>query len=470
MSDLLTDRMVPIDGHGPTPEPASPWAVASLILSILWLGGLGSLAAVVLGIVALLQIRKAKSPKRGTGLATAGIIVGGVGAVGTALLVVGLLVAISQFGDIRIGIPPPSSYGLNIALSPDGTIGYVTEPASNRLLVIDTRTGAIRASIGVGDTPSGLAVSPDGKQVWVVNTGLLGGPSSVTVVATAKHLVLGTVRVGQGAIDVAFSPDGERAYVTNSGLPLSGGSVSVIDTSTLSVVQVLNPTGPSFPKSSGLNPTSVAVSPDGRQVWVSEVNWPGGGSQNDFVYVFDAVSDAQVAKIGVGAGPYFMALSRDGRFAYVADKISCDAREIDALTYQVVDTVDWPSSHGCPFGLAASLQDSVVDTVTGNDHTINEGAPGASFGVVNFTTSTAVVHDDIGIDPITLATSPDGTRVFVVDAARPTVDIVDPTTGLVTSALSLRTPALRKARVGPEAVDRVINNPLSLQSTSETEQ
>jgi DNA-binding beta-propeller fold protein YncE len=191
-------------------------------------------------------------------------------------------------------------------------------------------------------------------------------------------------------------------------------------------------------------------------VWVSEVDLLGGSNQ-DFVYVFDAVTDAQLARIGVGVGPYFMTLSRDGRGAYVADKISCDVRELDTATYQVVRVVAWPSSHGCPFGLAAGLEDGMVYTVTGSDHTINEGAAGTSFGIVNFATSTVVVHDGVGTEPVTLTMSPDGTRIFVVDAARPTAYIVDPATGLVSSAFTLPTSVLRTTRVA--TVDGLISNP-----------
>jgi len=264
----------------------------------------------------------------------------------------------------------------------------------------------------------------------------------VSVVATDTHLVIGTISVGPGPIDVAFSPDGRRAYVTNSGLPGPGGPVSVIDTSSLSVVSALNPTAPPLPNSPGWNPTSVAVSPDGREVWVSEVDVLGGRKQ-DFVYVFDSATDAQVATIGVGTGPFFMTLSRDGRDAYVADKISCDVREIDTATHQVVGTLPWPPSHGCPFGLASGLADHVVYAVTGSDHTIDEGAAGMSFGAVNFANSTVVVHDGPGTDPVTLAMDPDGTRVFVVDAARPTISIVDPATGRATSVFTLPTRVIR---------------------------
>lgn len=49
-------------------------AIWSLILSIVWLGGLGSLAAIVLGTAARRRI--AGTGERGAGLAAAGIVIG----------------------------------------------------------------------------------------------------------------------------------------------------------------------------------------------------------------------------------------------------------------------------------------------------------------------------------------------------------------------------------------------------------
>ena len=107
---------------------------------------------------------------------------------------------------------------MDIALSPDGTLAYLTEPASDSLLVLSTATGQLRATIPVGDDPSGLALSPDGAQVWVVNTALSSSTGTVSVVSTATDDVVGTVPVGPGPIDVAFSPDGRTAYVTDNGV------------------------------------------------------------------------------------------------------------------------------------------------------------------------------------------------------------------------------------------------------------
>lgn len=74
------------------PEPTNGKAVASLVLGILWLGGLGSIAAIVLGHIARTEIRQHGGS--GGGLALAGVI---LGYVGLALLVVNLVLYIGFF-------------------------------------------------------------------------------------------------------------------------------------------------------------------------------------------------------------------------------------------------------------------------------------------------------------------------------------------------------------------------------------
>lgn len=58
----------------PATQRFSKRAIWSLVLSILWLGGLGAVAGIVLGISARRRI--AETGERGTGLAVAGIVVG----------------------------------------------------------------------------------------------------------------------------------------------------------------------------------------------------------------------------------------------------------------------------------------------------------------------------------------------------------------------------------------------------------
>jgi hypothetical protein len=68
------------------PKPTNGLAIASLVLSIIWLGGLGSILAVIFGIVARRQIRRSQGRQGGDGLALAGLLVGIVGLLGVALV------------------------------------------------------------------------------------------------------------------------------------------------------------------------------------------------------------------------------------------------------------------------------------------------------------------------------------------------------------------------------------------------
>jgi uncharacterized membrane protein len=66
-------------------------AIASLVLGILWLFWLGSLVGLILGLVALKQIKNRN--QRGRGIAIAGVV---LGILGLALSVVGIISAASN--------------------------------------------------------------------------------------------------------------------------------------------------------------------------------------------------------------------------------------------------------------------------------------------------------------------------------------------------------------------------------------
>jgi Domain of unknown function (DUF4190) len=77
-------------------------AVASLVCSLVWLGGLGSILAVIFGFMARAQIKKSEGSVQGSGLALAGIIIGFVGLVAvilTVILVVAVVHHCDQTGD-----------------------------------------------------------------------------------------------------------------------------------------------------------------------------------------------------------------------------------------------------------------------------------------------------------------------------------------------------------------------------------
>jgi hypothetical protein len=122
-------------------------AIAALVIAILWIGGVGSLAAVILGIVALSQIRSSTGTTRGRGLATAAVVIGVVGVAGTVALVASGVVSTSQSA-----LSPTAS-------PPGGVKAPGVTPASSG--VIRELTGVPRSvAAAVGVPPQSLVTPP----------------------------------------------------------------------------------------------------------------------------------------------------------------------------------------------------------------------------------------------------------------------------------------------------------------------
>ena len=59
----------------------SKTAIAGFVLSILWIYGLGSLSAIILGIISTRKINRGKGKLKGKGFSIASIILGSIGLV-----------------------------------------------------------------------------------------------------------------------------------------------------------------------------------------------------------------------------------------------------------------------------------------------------------------------------------------------------------------------------------------------------
>ena len=67
-------------------------AIASMVLGIVWIYGIGSILAVIFGHVALSQIKRSVGSQRGRGMAIAGLVLGYIGVALLALIIVGAAV------------------------------------------------------------------------------------------------------------------------------------------------------------------------------------------------------------------------------------------------------------------------------------------------------------------------------------------------------------------------------------------
>jgi DNA-binding beta-propeller fold protein YncE len=188
-----------------------------------------------------------------------------------------------------------------------------------------------------------VAVSGDDRYVFVTDE--TSGGLSVFDLATATKsgfsaagVAVGIVPLADGPVGVAMSPDGEHLYVTNYDQSGPGGQLWVVDTARAEAdagrAAVLAHVA------AGCQPVRVAVSPDGRTVWVTAL-------QSDALLGFSTAdllsepSRALQAVVRVGSEPVGLLLVDDGRLALVGNSnrglVSGTATEIPQ-TVSVINT------------------------------------------------------------------------------------------------------------------------------------
>ena len=122
------------------------------------------------------------------------------------------------------------------------------------LLSVNVRTQQVVARVQVGHKPKGLAVSPDGKKIYVSNE----WSDTVSEIDAATFQVQRTLPSGWGPIGLTTDRSGKFLYVANS----IGNDVSVIDLTQGVELKRL---------ASWRSPHNVALSRDGRHVYVANM-------------------------------------------------------------------------------------------------------------------------------------------------------------------------------------------------------
>lgn len=232
---------------------------------------------------------------------------------------------------------PVGKFPAGVAVSPDGQRVYVANNQSDTVSVVDSVTYRVVATIPVGVNPTGLAVSPDGQRVFVANTGRAPGgsdarPGTVTVIAAATQQVLATVPVRGQPRSLAVSPDGRRVYVSH----INRGSerVDVIVDSVLGYVRQV--TTPPIPGGDSLD---LAVSPDGTRLYLIPAEWA-------IVVSVDPKQPRVTGAVAPREAPLALAVSPDGKRLYVSHWGNQSLAAIDTASFQVVATVKFaPSAH-----------------------------------------------------------------------------------------------------------------------------
>jgi YVTN family beta-propeller protein len=275
-----------------------------------------------------------------------------------------------------------------VTFSPDGKRAYISCESENTLWATDTRTGKLLGKAGLSGHPNNIAISRDGRRVFV---GILSAPGAVEVIDTASLKSIKTIPVKGGV---------HNAYVTRDGKYVVAGSIvgkilTVIDAQTLEPVwelpfeagvrpiafetandgsttrmfvqlsdfhgfavvdfkthQIVSriklPDEPNGGTAQGGAPShGIGVSPDGKTLWVDS-------SPANAVFVY-SLPDLQVlGYVRTEQVPDWLAFTPDGKRLYVANSGSNSVSVIDTTTRKqiaVIPVGEVPKRNGVVAGL-----------------------------------------------------------------------------------------------------------------------
>jgi YVTN family beta-propeller protein len=271
-----------------------------------------------------------------------------------------------------------------IAVTSDGEYIYVANSTDNTLSAIDISTN-LRKAVNIGKGPIGVALSPLQDYVYVTNS----DDDSLSIISTSSNNLLVTLKdhyyltYSNSSSDIAFkkpygvavSPDGLNVYVVNRG----NNSLSILsaitvyskgDSFKLSDYNANNDTGPYTlyaPIAVGNDPRCVVVAPDQSYLYVTNYG-------DNTVSVISLSTLYVTATISVGKGPHGISITPSGDLVYVVNELDETVSIIDVDTDSVIKTVnlgDAPVAFGNFIGGKPPKTPSNLTATLANNNTIS---------------------------------------------------------------------------------------------------
>lgn len=241
----------------------------------------------------------------------------------------------------------------------------------------------------------------------------LSPKGKVTVIDITNNTVTGSIDVGAYPKDITITPDGNFVYVANSW----SGNVSVINTSSMSVISTIGV---------GNRPESISITPDGNFVYVSNFD-----SKN--IHVISTLSNTITDTISLFGKPRKMTITPDGRFAYISN----DGEKHGLWPHiEVIDLLSNTISRVFKFGdLNTDIYKAydIAFSPDGKSFIVTNADPNATkypatYNQVTFleTARNRVRSSiEVGSNPISVAYTPDGKFVYVVNVASNFISVID---------------------------------------------
>ncbi|KAH8808831.1 nitrous oxide reductase [Xylogone sp. PMI_703] len=293
---------------------------------------------------------------------------------------------------------------------------YTGDQSSNTITVFNPYTNKVLGTIALGSerlsddigpqyvkavNSHGLGFSRDGKYIVSISV----TTNTVTVIRTLDNKIMSQTSVSRAPHEAFFTADNTTVWVACRGV----SQVDIVDGISGGIIgHVATDDGPS----------KVLFSPDGKTAYVNHIR-----ASN--LSIIDVASKTVVAKV-TGLPDTFssdMMLSPDGTSIWLAHKMIGKVSVIDLRTRKIVTVLDTGLETNHPnFAYVDGVLHGYVTVAALNETKVYRQRKASDVPVF------VGAIKQSGIEPHGLWSSPDGTRLFVVNEHSDTMDIINTAT------------------------------------------
>jgi YVTN family beta-propeller protein len=202
------------------------------------------------------------------------------------------------------------------AAAPDGSHYYISNEAESTLDVVDPKTLKVTRNIPLSGHPNNIAVSKDGRRVYV---SIAVAPGAVDVIDTASLEKVKSIPVKGAVHNTYVTPDGK--YAVAGSIPSK--TITVIDTQTETPAWSLT-------MDLGIRPMAFYTNPDGSTKWIFvQLTGFNGFAVVDFA-TRKEINRIKLPELPPGKAPFLvggneshgMAITSDGKTLIVNSRLN----------------------------------------------------------------------------------------------------------------------------------------------------
>ena len=280
--------------------------------------------------------------------------------------------------------------------------------------------------------PLGMQIHPDGRHLFITNSG--GGSVALLVMDVETGEILSSIRKSGYFLGLAFSPDGSEVYVSGGGREVIETYVFEPETGALSAVEYRTMHTPGF--SGGICTTgdgslllAVAQVPDivvkPGQLPEITIQMPGT------LCIFDPRTGALLGQTSTGLNPYAVAVHPNGTEAYVSNEMSNSVTVFDISNPSAPRVTATVMVQKNPEALSVNMEGTRLYVANADEDSVSsiqiETADPMVISTFDLRPSGS---EEYGSSPNAMAFSGTGSRLYVAQAGKNTLSVIDPDTGL----------------------------------------